>query len=58
MCLETLRELALADPRIVAHANGIRVLLSAAIDPATQVCVVSTGSGGLGGRCGYLYLIL
>lgn len=37
VCLETLKELAVADPRVVAHANGFRVLLAAAIDPASQV---------------------
>ncbi|CAM9715017.1 unnamed protein product, partial [Ectocarpus sp. 8 AP-2014] len=37
VCLETLQELAVADPRVVAHANGFRVLLAAAIDPANQV---------------------
>ncbi|CBN77350.1 conserved unknown protein [Ectocarpus siliculosus] len=36
VCLETLQELAVADPRVVAHANGFRVLLAAAIDPANQ----------------------
>lgn len=37
VCLETLQELAMANPRMVAHANGFRVLLAAAIDPANQV---------------------
>lgn len=37
VCLETLKELAVTDPRVVAHANGFRVLLAAAIDPANQV---------------------
>lgn len=37
VCLETLKELAVADPRVVAHTNGFRVLLAAAIDPANQV---------------------
>ncbi|CAM9272416.1 unnamed protein product, partial [Hapterophycus canaliculatus] len=36
VCLETLKELAVADPRVVAHTNGFRVLLAAAIDPANQ----------------------
>ncbi|CAM9962272.1 unnamed protein product [Ascophyllum nodosum] len=36
VCLETLCDLAVADPRMVAHANGFRVLLSAATDPANQ----------------------
>eukprot|EP00752_Nemacystus_decipiens_P007062 g6329.t1 len=36
VCLETLKELAVTDPRVVAHANGFRVLLAAAIDPANQ----------------------
>lgn len=40
VCLDTLRELAVADPRMVAHANGFRVLLAAASDPATQVAFV------------------
>lgn len=37
VCLETLTELAVADPRVVAHANGFRVLFAATIDPANQV---------------------
>ena len=37
VCLETLQQLAVADPRMVAHANGFRVLFAATIDPANQV---------------------
>ncbi|CAM9222945.1 unnamed protein product, partial [Choristocarpus tenellus] len=36
VCLETLRELAVANPRVVAHANGFKTLFAAALDPATQ----------------------
>ncbi|CAM9115932.1 unnamed protein product [Discosporangium mesarthrocarpum] len=36
VCLETLRELALANPRVVAQANGFQTLFAAALEPATQ----------------------
>jgi Rapamycin-insensitive companion of mTOR, N-term len=37
VCLETLRELAVACPRAVAAVGGLRCLFAAVLDPTTQV---------------------
>ena len=36
ICVETLRELSLANPKLIATVNGYSCLLEAVIDPITQ----------------------
>lgn len=38
LCLETIRELALCNLRIIAETNGVKVLIDAILEPTFQVC--------------------
>jgi hypothetical protein len=40
VCIETLRELSVENPRVVATVNGISTLLDAVLDPSSQVSLI------------------